>query len=189
MNNKLQDLRKKQNLSQEQLAEKIGVARQTISKWELGESAPDLEQSKKLSQIFNVSLDELTNNNIKNILIEKANNTEKLTISIINILKIILLCIIIIVVILISTIYFKDYFDVSPVDVSYAMDCTIKDKEYSYEILMNNETSYIIDKLITNDKEINIDTTKYINIEQIFNAIDADVTSRGGFCNNNYQKR
>ena len=54
MNNKLQDLRKKQNLSQEQLVEKIGVARQTISKWELGESAPDLEQSKKLSQIFNV---------------------------------------------------------------------------------------------------------------------------------------
>ena len=35
------ELRKKANLSQEQLAEKVGVSRQTISKWELGETAPD----------------------------------------------------------------------------------------------------------------------------------------------------
>ena len=41
--NKIQELRKKNGLSQEQLAEKIGVARQTISKWELGETYPDLE--------------------------------------------------------------------------------------------------------------------------------------------------
>ena len=78
MNIKLQDLRKKQNLSQEQLAEKIGVARQTISKWELGESAPDLEQSKKLSQIFNVSLDEWTNNNIKKCIITKEVVTKEI---------------------------------------------------------------------------------------------------------------
>ena len=75
---KIMDLRKKNGLSQEELAEKVGVARQTISKWELGETSPDLKQSKELSKIFNVSLDELTDNDIKNILVEKTSNTEKL---------------------------------------------------------------------------------------------------------------
>ncbi len=55
-------LRKKQALSQEQLAEKVGVTRQTISNWELEESSPDIKQAKELSKIFNVSLDQLVNN-------------------------------------------------------------------------------------------------------------------------------
>ena len=56
------ELRKTHSLSQEQLAEKVGVARQTISKWELGETTPDIKQAQTLSQIFNVSLDELLGN-------------------------------------------------------------------------------------------------------------------------------
>lgn len=47
---KLQELRKKNNYSQEELAELIGVARQTISKWELGETSPDLKQAAILSK-------------------------------------------------------------------------------------------------------------------------------------------
>ena len=43
------EFRKKLNLSQEQLAEKLGVARQTISKWELGETFPDILQVQLLS--------------------------------------------------------------------------------------------------------------------------------------------
>lgn len=58
---KMQELRKKNNLSQEDLAEKVGVARQTISKWELGETSPDLKQANILSEIFNVSIDSLLN--------------------------------------------------------------------------------------------------------------------------------
>ena len=58
------NLRKSAKLSQEQLAEKIGVTRQTISNWELEESSPDLKQAKELSEIFNVSLDDLTGNSI-----------------------------------------------------------------------------------------------------------------------------
>lgn len=53
------NLRKSTKLSQEQLAEKMGVTRQTISNWELEESSPDLKQAKELSEIFNVSLDDL----------------------------------------------------------------------------------------------------------------------------------
>ncbi|MDU5335510.1 helix-turn-helix transcriptional regulator [Enterococcus sp.] len=51
--------RKKQGLSQEGVAEKLGVSRQTISKWELDETLPDINQSKKLAAAYKVSLDEL----------------------------------------------------------------------------------------------------------------------------------
>ena len=54
-------LRKMLNISQETLAEKISVSRQTISKWETGESVPDIDKAMKLAEIFNVSLDDLIN--------------------------------------------------------------------------------------------------------------------------------
>ena len=52
-------LRKSKSLSQESLAEQIGVSRQTVAKWENGESVPDLEMAERLSQVLDVSLDEL----------------------------------------------------------------------------------------------------------------------------------
>lgn len=77
--NHIHKLRKKQNLSQEQLAEKVGVARQTISKWELGETSPDIKQAQALSQIFNVSLNELIGNDTTKDIIstEKAADENK----------------------------------------------------------------------------------------------------------------
>lgn len=51
--------RKKRGLSQEGVAEKLGVSRQTISKWELDETLPDIYQSKKLANLYGLSLDEL----------------------------------------------------------------------------------------------------------------------------------
>lgn len=55
----IQYLRKSKNLTQESLAEQIGVSRQTVAKWESGESAPDLDAAAKLSQALDVSLDEM----------------------------------------------------------------------------------------------------------------------------------
>ena len=75
---KIFEFRKKRNITQEQLAEKLNVTRQTISKWELDETAPDIKQAKELSKIFKVSLDELTDNDIKDILVARVNKTEKL---------------------------------------------------------------------------------------------------------------
>ena len=46
-------------LSQETVAEKLGVSRQTISKWETDETVPDIYQSKRLAKLYNLSLDEL----------------------------------------------------------------------------------------------------------------------------------
>lgn len=53
------DARKKSGLSQEDVAEKLGVSRQTISKWELDETLPDIRQSKRLSALYHLTLDEL----------------------------------------------------------------------------------------------------------------------------------
>ena len=51
--------RKKCGLSQEEVAEKLGVSRQTISKWETSETLPDIRQSKRLALLYRLSLDEL----------------------------------------------------------------------------------------------------------------------------------
>lgn len=69
-------LRKKLGLSQEQLGEKVGVTRQTISNWELNETSPNPEQLKLLSKALKVSIDELLNNDVQNILVEKVSNTK-----------------------------------------------------------------------------------------------------------------
>jgi AbrB family looped-hinge helix DNA binding protein len=57
----LQKLRKQKNMTQEALAEQVGVARQTIAKWETGESTPDLEVSGRLANVLGVALDDLVN--------------------------------------------------------------------------------------------------------------------------------
>ena len=59
--NKLYELRRKANLSQEELADKIGVSRQAVSKWERAESSPDTDNLIALAQIYGVTLDELLN--------------------------------------------------------------------------------------------------------------------------------
>lgn len=53
--------RKLLGMTQEDVAEKLGVTRQTIAKWETGETIPDLDKCKLLSQVFGVSLDDLAN--------------------------------------------------------------------------------------------------------------------------------
>ena len=57
--NRLFQYRKKHNLSQEELAEKIGVSRQAISKWERAEASPDTDNLIILAKIYGVTLDEL----------------------------------------------------------------------------------------------------------------------------------
>ena len=58
-NNKLYNLRKQKGLSQEELANRLNVSRQTVSKWEVGDSTPDMEKLIAISDLFEISLDEL----------------------------------------------------------------------------------------------------------------------------------
>lgn len=59
LGNSLFHARKKCGLSQEKVAEKLGVSRQTISKWETNETLPDIYQSKRMAKLYQVSLDDL----------------------------------------------------------------------------------------------------------------------------------
>ena len=57
--NRLQKLRKEKGYSQEELAEKLGISRQAVSKWERAESSPDTDNLICLARLYNISLDEL----------------------------------------------------------------------------------------------------------------------------------
>lgn len=74
---KLIKLRKEKLLSQEELGEKLDVTRQTISKWELGQSKPDMEKLKEISTLFNISIEELTNDEIDISKKNKGNGNNK----------------------------------------------------------------------------------------------------------------
>ena len=54
-------MRKLRRLTQEDIAEKVGVTRQAVAKWEAGETVPDLDKCKMLAEILGVSLDDLAN--------------------------------------------------------------------------------------------------------------------------------
>ena len=181
---KIMNLRKKNGLSQEELASKIGVARQTISKWELGETSPDLKQSKELSKIFKVSLDELTDNDIKDILVEKTSNTEKLAGLILKLIKIMAIFIIVLPVLLIVLrIIFKNIHEHNSgrlMDIS--INCTLHDETYSYEFSFYETTGEI--KAAGGDGYlINItEADKSIDAYQALDKIDAYVKNNGGVC-------
>lgn len=59
LGNHLFHARKKRGLSQEEVAEKLGISRQTVSKWETNETLPDIRQSKRLAVLYGLTLDEL----------------------------------------------------------------------------------------------------------------------------------
>ena len=85
-NEKLINLRKSAGLSQEELGNKLDVARQTVSKWELGETTPEMDKLVKMSEIFNISLDELVEDENREPQINNT-NTQKLAGMMIKILK------------------------------------------------------------------------------------------------------
>jgi transcriptional regulator with XRE-family HTH domain len=71
--NKLVELRKKNGYSQEELAEKLGLSRQAVSKWERAESSPDTDNLIVLARLYNVSLDDLLSTSASNEEIKEDN--------------------------------------------------------------------------------------------------------------------
>lgn len=78
---KLQQLRKRENLTQEQLAQQLYVSRTAVSKWESGRGYPNLESLKEISKIFSISIDDLLSNDelITVAETENQNNIYKLS--------------------------------------------------------------------------------------------------------------
>ncbi len=182
--NKIMELRKKSGLSQEELADKVGVARQTISKWELGETSPDIKQAKELSNIFNISLDELVSNDIKNILVEKTSNTEKLAGLILKLLKIALVLVVIVpILLLVFAVIFRN---VQRNNLGRLLEknitCILNDKTYSYGFEYYETTGDIKvaggDGYLANITGVSEYGDAYIAIDMI----DAYVKNHGGTC-------
>ena len=181
---KIAELRKKNNLSQEELAEKVGVARQTISKWEIGDTTPDINQVKIISKIFNISIDELVDNDINNVIVEKVSNTEKLAGITIKILKVFgIILIVFITLIFLFVIIFmvdmprNDYDIVGRTKVS----CNLDNEKYVYEAEYNKNYQVINsggDSYIMNHTDIE----SYEDVNKIVAHIEDYFNDHGGKC-------
>ncbi|WP_086349601.1 helix-turn-helix domain-containing protein [Candidatus Enterococcus clewellii] len=79
LNEKLKQLRKEKNWTQEQLAERLFVSRTAVSKWESGRGYPNIDSLKSISQLFAVSIDELLSNEELLIVAETENRSDRLT--------------------------------------------------------------------------------------------------------------
>lgn len=182
---KILECRKKKGLSQEELGEKINVTRQTISNWELGETSPNTEQLKLLSKEFNISIDELLDNDIKNVLVEKVSNTEKLGGLILKLVKVLFIGIpigiLVIFVLLISiriVIKSKD----TGREIEESIYCKIYGEEHGYNIVYEELTGRPIAEGGDPYFSDILDLDKYNDAHQIFNVINDYVKRNGGSC-------
>ena len=185
LGNKILKLRKQKGLSQEELGEKVDVTRQTISNWELGETQPNPEQLKLLSKELNVSIDELLDNDIQNVLVEKVSNTEKLAGIILKILKIIIIGIpLTFVLLILFSILYKNIVrsNSDSRDIEETIHCKLYGEEHSLTI--NYDESTAIPKEIGPESYFYdiLDLGKYNDAHQIFNIINDYVKKNGGSC-------
>lgn len=181
---KILSLRKKNGLSQEELGERINVTRQTISNWELGVTSPNTEQLKSLSKEFNISIDELLDNDIKDVLVEKVSNTEKLAGLILKIIKIVLISVpVLFVLIIIASILFKN---IRATNVGNRIEetivCSLYGEEHSFTISYEELTG--IPREMGGDSYFDdiLNLDQYNNAHQMFNVINDYVKKNGGTC-------
>ena len=182
---KILKLRKQKGLSQEELGDRIKVTRQTISNWELNETSPNPEQLKALSKELNVSIDELLDNDVKDVLVEKVSNTEKLSKTVLTLLKIVLYVIIGIVVLwfilIVARIVVKNSKDRGR-EIEESIHCTLYGEQHSYAITYYELTGEPFAQ--GGDTYFNdiLDLDKYDDAHQIFNVINDYVKKNGGTC-------
>lgn len=178
--------RKKCKLSQEDLAEKLGITRQTISNWELNETSPDLKQASKLCDIFNISLDELTGK--ENAILTKLDKTEsnsKLIIKLVKTVGITLGTLIFILLCIVSIyIYSTNYYTAEPTATGEGRICYYNGKISDYTVMKNNSDgslSYDVGDInIINDLDLyNIKTG---DPKEVLEKIVKYIKDNGGTC-------
>lgn len=188
LGDKILELRKKQSLSQEQLGELVNVTRQTISNWELNETAPNPEQLKLLSKALNVSIDELLGNERKQVLLNKVSNTEKLAGMIIKILKVfgvifVIYIVFIVIAMIVLGIYSyktKGKIDVGNVASSATMICTLNKEKYQIEFGTNNY--FNCDNCSSQMKKELNDIVDFNNIDDSVSNVEEYFTNNNGSC-------
>lgn len=178
-------LRKQQGLSQEQLGERVGVTRQTISNWELEETAPNPEQLKLLSKALIVSIDELLDNEIKGELMKKVSNTEQLAGMAIKILKVIKIIAIVYIMFMVVAvvglgIYTFAIKDNQNVESSATTICSMNNKKYSISFGANDY--FKCEQCSDEMKNDLIKLTDFNNIDESINNIDNYFKKNNGTC-------
>lgn len=178
--------RKKCKLSQEDLAEKLGITRQTISNWELNETSPDLKQASKLCDIFNISLDELTGKeNAILTRLDKTENNAKLIIKLVKTVGITLGTLIFILLCIVSIyIYSTNYYTAEPTATGEGRFCYYNGKISDYTVMKNNSDgslSYDVGDInIINDLDLyNIKTG---DPKEVLEKIVKYIKDNGGTC-------
>ncbi len=185
---KILELRKKSGLSQEGLGEKIDVTRQTISNWELGITSPNPEQLKMLSKEFNISIDELLDNDIHNIIVQKVSNTEELAGLILKFIKVISLIIGVFIIGFICLLLFNIIFKTIKHSkengnlIEESIICELYGEEHSFDIKYYELTGKPLE--LGGDPYFSdiLDLGRYNDAHQIFNVINDYVKKNGGTC-------
>lgn len=176
--------RKQKNLTQEDLAKEMGVTRQTISKWELNETAPDLKQAVKLAKLFDVGINELINEKNRKDNIQNNNrSTSQLVLKIIKIVGITLgIIIFVICMIIIITTYFSNYYSASPSGQGVSTYCDYNGENSLYEVWQYYDSNQII--LNTENEEIRnkFKVYDYNDEEKLLVDIVEYIESNGGTC-------
>lgn len=168
-------IRKKKNISQEQLAQKVGVTRQTVSNWELNITIPNIDDLKKISDALNISYDKLLNAS-SNKDEEKSENikTSKLFIIILRAMGIIFLINILIAGIIF--IIWKINYNKNMEAGSYSLICSYNESSYRYDVAYNKKNKIVNATVEGNVKEVdkNIkwidDLDKFVFSKEIIDA-------------------
>ena len=184
---KVLKLRKKINISQEQLGDQVGVTRQTISNWELGETSPNPEQLKLLSKALNIGIDELLENNIKSVEKDKVDKTGNDSNKIIKILKTIGIIIGIILffflVIVVSILFFSNYFQTTATASGVETTCEYKNEVIKVGVWKDYQSGNLY--LQTSNQEIlnKFKPYNYDHEEKMIDDITKYIEDNGGKCN------
>ncbi len=187
----IKKLRKDNNLTQDELAKKLGVTYQAVSKWENGKSIPDIAILKDISTLFNVNIDELLEGNVK----EKKKLNKKIFIPI-TVLSLCVVCIFVFFVVHKETYQFKvlgtdsSEFDVSGV-LAFSPD---KSSIYISSIDYNNSsdnTEYkslscnlydVNGNLKTKISSCESDNSDVETLNELLNSIDFTVDDYASSC-------
>ena len=163
---KIIKLRKEKNISQEKLSEMIGVTRQTLSNWESDITSPDLKQAKKICEIFNISLDELTGN-------KKRLFKTKISIKQIVYILVLILILTISVILLTKRDYTRKY--------QTEIYCRLGDDNITLSIELDENKKYVIHYSGNQSDDLNAGDT----LDEAFKVLETTkktLISQGAFC-------
>lgn len=168
--------RKQKNLSQEDLAKEIGVTRQTISKWELNETSPDLKQAVKLAEIFNIDFNKIIN-------IIKDEDTKKgiLKDKIKNYTLMLSLSLLIIIIISLISIFFYNYGYNKNHSTLYIV-CNLNNEQYQYAITFDDTNDVILHDGDPYINEIVNEKGKRKKAIDVLTDINNHFKKEGGYC-------